>query len=264
MARVRAGERRKCRQLNLPWRRGAIALPAQLTPRPRKSDRKTRSTSVFGRGLHPTTSMAASPSRRTGLRRHSIRSHIWHVIRRRHRCQRETAEPAGRRNVICGGIHPKLGNVQFDFGMTSYFYPNETPPVGVAEGIIYWEAMARADTTLGGVLQVAGGFAWSPNSPTPARGQCAAFGMGFDLPARCCPRKSAHRSPGVWATPGSAIVGGAGRLSITAYVNWNAGITFTHKISISTCATPTPTCRRKISSSSPAIRVRRPPAKSMR
>jgi uncharacterized protein (TIGR02001 family) len=130
-----------------------------------------------------------------------------------------------------GGVRPKLGNVQFDFGVTSYVYPNETPPAGVTKGIDYWEAVARADTTLGDVLQLAGGFAWSPNvSNTGAWGNYAAFGMGFDLPGKLLPGEvSASVTGGAgysWFGNQSAALGG---FPLPAYLNWNTGITFTHK-----------------------------------
>jgi len=130
-----------------------------------------------------------------------------------------------------GGARPKLGNVQFDFGATYYFYPNETPPVGVTPGISYWEAMARADTTLGNVLQVAGGFAYSPNvSNTGAWGKYAAFGMGVDLPGKLLPPEitaSVTCSAGYsWFGNQSATLGG---FPLPAYLNWNTGVTFTHK-----------------------------------
>ncbi len=140
------------------------------------------------------------------------------------------SQPAAEMS-FSGGVRPKLGNVQFDFGVTSYFYPNETPPLGVTRGISYWEAMARADTTLGDVLQVAGGFAWSPNiSNTGAWGNYAAVGMGFDLPGKVLPTEvSASVTGGAgysWFGNQSAAFGG---FPLPAYLNWNAGITFTHK-----------------------------------
>jgi len=140
------------------------------------------------------------------------------------------SQPAAEMS-FSGGVRPKLGNVQFDFGVTSYFYPNETPPIGVTKGISYWEAMARADTTLGDVLQVAGGFAWSPNvSNTGAWGNYAAVGMGFDLPGKVLPPEvSASVTGGTgysWFGNQSAALGG---FPLSAYLTWNAGVTFTHK-----------------------------------
>src|SRR5262249_41382732 len=63
------------------------------------------------------------------------------------------SQPAGEMS-FAGGVRPTLGNVQFDFGATYYAYPNERPPPGVTKGIDYWEAVARASTTLAGLLRV--------------------------------------------------------------------------------------------------------------
>ena len=43
--------------------------------------------------------------------------------------------------AMSGGIRPKLGDVQFDFGATYYFYPGEIAPVDGSAGIDYWEAL---------------------------------------------------------------------------------------------------------------------------
>jgi uncharacterized protein (TIGR02001 family) len=130
-----------------------------------------------------------------------------------------------------GGVRPKLGSVQFDFGVTSYQYPNETPPIGVTKGIDYWEAVARADTTLADVLRVAGGFAYSPSvSNTGAWGKYAAFGLGIDVPAKVLPKEVTASVTGgagySWFGNQSAMLGG---FPLPAYLNWNAGVTFTHK-----------------------------------
>ena len=132
---------------------------------------------------------------------------------------------------MSGGVRPKLGSVQFDFGATYYFYPGETAPVGVTSGINYWEALARADTTLGELLRVAGGFAYSPNvSNTGAWSKYAAFGLGVDLPSKVLPQDvSASLSGGAgysWFGNQSAELGG---FPLPAYLNWNAGVTFTRK-----------------------------------
>ena len=130
-----------------------------------------------------------------------------------------------------GGVRPKLGNVQFDFGVISYFYPNERPPIGVAKGIDYWEAMARANTTLGGLLRLAGGFTYSPNvSNTGAWSKYAAVGVGVDLPGKMLPPEVSASVTGVagysWFGNQSAAFGG---FPLPAYLDWNAGVTFTHK-----------------------------------
>lgn len=130
-----------------------------------------------------------------------------------------------------GGVRPTLGTVQFDFGATYYAYPNETPPIGVTKGIDYWEAVARASTTLGELLRVEGGFGYSPNvSNTGAWGNYAAAGMGFDLPGRLLPAEVSASVSGAagysWFGNQSLALGG---FPLPAYLNWNAGITFTHK-----------------------------------
>jgi uncharacterized protein (TIGR02001 family) len=130
-----------------------------------------------------------------------------------------------------GGFRPKLGDVQFDFGATYFSYPGETAPVGVTAGINYWEALARADTTISNVLRVAGGFAYSPNvSNTGAWSKYAAFGLGFDIPSNVVQLDiSASVTGGAgysWFGNQSAALGG---FPLPAYLNWNAGVTFTRK-----------------------------------
>jgi uncharacterized protein (TIGR02001 family) len=130
-----------------------------------------------------------------------------------------------------GGVRPKLGNVQFDFGATYYAYPNEMPPPGVSAGIDYWEAVARASTMLGGLLRVEGGFGYSPNiSNTGAWSKYAAVGAGFDLPGKMLPAEISASVTGSvgysWFGDQSPALGG---FPLPAYLNWNAGVTFTHK-----------------------------------
>ena len=130
-----------------------------------------------------------------------------------------------------GGVRPKLGNVQFDFGATYYAYPNEAPPIGVTKGIDYWEAVGRASTTLADLLRVEGGFGYSPNvSNTGAWGKYAAAGVGFDVPGKLLPAEISASITGAagysWFGNQSAALGG---FPLPAYLNWNAGITLTHK-----------------------------------
>jgi uncharacterized protein (TIGR02001 family) len=132
---------------------------------------------------------------------------------------------------MAGGLRPKLGDVQFDLGATYFLYPGESPPVGVTGGINYWEAMARADTKLGELVRVAGGFAYSPNvSNTGAWSKYVAFGLGLDLPSKVMPQDvSAAVTGGAgysWFGNQSAALGG---FPLPAYLNWNAGVTFTRK-----------------------------------
>ena len=133
--------------------------------------------------------------------------------------------------TLNGGVRPKLGDVQFDFGVSYFAYPGEALPSGVTAGINYWEAVARADTTLGEWLRVAGGFAYAPNvSNTGAWGTYAAFGLGLDLPGTLMPQDiSASVTAGAgysWFGNQSAALGG---FPLPAYLNWNAGVTFTYK-----------------------------------
>ena len=131
--------------------------------------------------------------------------------------------------TMTGGVRPKLGNIDFDFGWTYFLYPGETVPPGVLAGIEYWEAGARADTRIGEALRVAGGFAYSPNvSNTGAWSKYAAFGLGVDLPRNALPQNVTASVTGVlgyyWFGNQSAALGG---FPLPAYLNWNAGVTFT-------------------------------------
>jgi uncharacterized protein (TIGR02001 family) len=133
--------------------------------------------------------------------------------------------------TMAGGIRPKLWDVNFDFGWTYFFYPGETPPPGVFAGIEYWEAAARADTKIGELLRVGGGFAYSPNvSNTGAWSKYAAFGMGIDLPGNALPQDITATVTGgagyFWFGHQSAALGG---FPLPAYLNWNAGVTFTRQ-----------------------------------
>jgi uncharacterized protein (TIGR02001 family) len=127
------------------------------------------------------------------------------------------------------GVRPKLGDIDFDLGWTYFLYPGETVPPGVLAGIDYWEAIARADTRIGDILRVAGGFAYSPNvSNTGAWSKYAAFGLGVDLPRNALPQNVTASITGIagyyWFGNQSVALGG---FPLPAYVNWNAGVTFT-------------------------------------
>jgi uncharacterized protein (TIGR02001 family) len=130
-----------------------------------------------------------------------------------------------------GGVRPKLGEIAFDFGWTYFYYPGETVPIGTNAGIEYWEAVARADTKIGELLRVAGGFAYSPNvSNTGAWSKYAAFGLGVDLPSNALPQDVTASLTGgagyFWFGNQSASLGG---FPLPAYLNWNAGMTFARK-----------------------------------
>jgi uncharacterized protein (TIGR02001 family) len=133
--------------------------------------------------------------------------------------------------TIGGGVRPKLGNVTFDFGWTRFLYPGESAPPGTFAGIDYWEASARADTKIGELLRVAGGFAYSPNvSNTGAWSKYAAFGLGIDVPHRLLPPEFSVSTTSI---VGYSKFGGQsaelGGFPLPAYLNWNAGVTFSRK-----------------------------------
>ena len=131
-----------------------------------------------------------------------------------------------------GGVRPTLWGIDFDFGWTYFLYPGETVPIGEAAGIEYWEVAGRADTRIGEALRVAGGFAYSPNvSNTGAWSKYAAFGLGIDLPSNALPQDVTASLTGstgyFWFGNQSDALGG---FPLPAYLNWNAGMTFTRKI----------------------------------
>jgi uncharacterized protein (TIGR02001 family) len=132
--------------------------------------------------------------------------------------------------TLSAGARPKLGEVEFDFGWTYFLYPNETP-LGPVSDTDYWEVVARAETKIGDRLRFAGGFAYSPNvSNTGAWSKYAAFGLGLELPRNTLPQNvTASLTGGAgysWFGNQSEALGG---FPLPPYVNWNAGITFTHK-----------------------------------
>jgi uncharacterized protein (TIGR02001 family) len=134
--------------------------------------------------------------------------------------------------TMSGGVRPQLWDIQFDFGATYFLYPGETAPVGGTAGIEYWEAGGRADTSIGEMLRVAGGFAYSPNvSNTGAWSKYAAFGLGVDLPRNVLPQNvTASITSGAgyyWFGNQSPALGG---FPLPAYLNWSAGVTFSRQI----------------------------------
>jgi uncharacterized protein (TIGR02001 family) len=127
-----------------------------------------------------------------------------------------------------GGIRQTLGNVNFDFGVSYFAYPSERKPAPTG-GINYWEAEARADTKLGEQVRIAGGFAYAPNvSNTGAWGWYAAGGAGYEVPQRLLPKDLTVSFTGgagySWFGNQSAAFGG---FPLPAYLNWQAGVTFT-------------------------------------
>ena len=132
--------------------------------------------------------------------------------------------------TFAAGIRPKIATIDFDFGMTYFAYPGERLP-GETNGINYWEAVIRGDRRIGENIRVASGYAYSPNvSNTGAWSQYVAAGVGFDVPGRLLPQDLAvsfTTAAGYsWFGNQSPQLGG---FPLPAYLNWQAGVTFTHK-----------------------------------
>jgi uncharacterized protein (TIGR02001 family) len=132
--------------------------------------------------------------------------------------------------TMAGGIRPKLANIDFDLGVTYFGYPAERLP-GENHGINYWEAVIRGDRSIGEGIRIAGGYAYSPNlSNTGAWSQYVAAGLGYDLPSHLLPQNlsvSFTTAAGYsWFGPQALQLGG---FPLPAYLNWQAGVTFTHK-----------------------------------
>jgi len=127
------------------------------------------------------------------------------------------------------GIRPKIATIDFDFGITYFAYPGERLPG--AAGINYWEAVVRGDRKIGEQFRVAAGYAYSPDvSNTGAWSQYVAAGVGYDVPGRLLPPNlgvSFTSAAGYsWFGNQSPSLGG---FPLPAYLNWQAGVTFTHK-----------------------------------
>jgi uncharacterized protein (TIGR02001 family) len=139
-------------------------------------------------------------------------------------------EPAAELTAA-GGIRPKIANIDFDLGVTYFGYPGERLP-GETHGINYWEAVIRGDRRIGESIRIASGYAYSPNvSNTGAWSQYVAAGLGFDVPTRQLPQNlgvSFTTAVGYsWFGNQAPQLGG---FPLPAYLNWQAGVTFTYKI----------------------------------
>ena len=133
--------------------------------------------------------------------------------------------------TMAAGVRPKLGNVEFDFGATYFLYPGEVSG-GPTNGIEYWETAARAGTALGQSVRIAAGYAYSPNvSNTGAWSQYAAVGLGYEVPSRLLPQDISMSftvaSGYSWFGNQAPALGG---FPLPSYLNWQAGVTFTHKL----------------------------------
>jgi len=132
--------------------------------------------------------------------------------------------------TFAGGIRPKIATIDFDLGVTYFAYPEERLP-GETNGINYWEAIIRGDKSIGEHVRVAAGYAYSPNvSNTGAWSQYVAAGVGYDLPSRLLPQNlgiSFTTAAGYsWFGNQAPQLGG---FPLPANLNWQAGVTFTHK-----------------------------------
>ena len=132
--------------------------------------------------------------------------------------------------TFAGGVRPTIATIDFDLGLTYFAYPGESLP-GATNGINYWETVIRGDRQIGEQIKVAAGYAYSPNvSNTGAWSQYVAAGVGFDVPARLLPQNLAvsfTTAAGYsWFGNQNPQLGG---FPLPAYLNWQAGVTFTHK-----------------------------------
>jgi uncharacterized protein (TIGR02001 family) len=132
--------------------------------------------------------------------------------------------------TMAGGIRPKIANIDFDLGVTYFGYPGERLP-GETHGINYWEAVIRGDKSIGESIRIASGYAYSPNvSNTGAWSQYVAAGLGYDLPTRLLPQ---NLGVSFTTAVGYSWFGNQaphlGSFPLPAYLNWQAGVTFTHK-----------------------------------
>lgn len=132
--------------------------------------------------------------------------------------------------TVAAGMRKQIATIDFDLGATYFAYPGERLP-GETNGINYWEIVVRGDRRIGDQVRVAGGYAYSPNvSNTGAWSQYVAGGVGFDVPERFLPQNltvSFTTAAGYsWFGNQTLQLGG---FPLPAYLNWQAGVTFTHK-----------------------------------
>jgi uncharacterized protein (TIGR02001 family) len=132
--------------------------------------------------------------------------------------------------TTAGGFRQKIATIDFDLGVTYFGYPGEKLP-GETHGINYWEAAIRGDRSIGESMRIAGGYAYSPDvSNTGAWSQYVAAGLGFDVPSRLLPQ---NLGVSFTTAAGYSWFGNQapqlGSFPLPAYLNWQAGVTFTHK-----------------------------------
>ena len=184
-----------------------------------------------GRGLHPTTFIAGRRCPITGpqpgppLKRGLAALYAGTTVA----TVKLPTEPVAE-FTMAGGIRPKIANIDFDLGVTYFGYPGERLP-GETDGINYWEAVIRGDKSIGESIRIASGYAYSPNvSNTGAWSQYVAAGLGYDLPTRLLPQ---NLGVSFTTAVGYSWFGNQaphlGSFPLPAYLNWQAGVTFTHK-----------------------------------
>jgi len=132
--------------------------------------------------------------------------------------------------TYAAGIREKIATIDFDFGVTYFAYPGEKLP-GETNGINYWETVIRGDRKISEQFRLAAGYAYSPNvSNTGAWSQYGAAGVGYDLPNQLLPKDVAisfTTAAGYsWFGNQRQQLGG---FPLPAYLNWQAGVTLTHK-----------------------------------
>lgn len=132
--------------------------------------------------------------------------------------------------TFAAGLRKQIATIDFDLGATYFAYPGERLP-GETNGINYWEIVIRGDRRIGEQFRIAGGYAYSPSvSNTGAWSQYVAGGAGYDVPERFLPQNLAvsfTTAAGYsWFGNQAAQLGG---FPLPAYLNWQAGVTFTHK-----------------------------------
>jgi uncharacterized protein (TIGR02001 family) len=133
--------------------------------------------------------------------------------------------------TINGGVRQKIGDIDFDLRATYFLYPGGIS-VGATNDIDYWEAGVRADKRITESIRIAAGFAYSPNvSNTGAWSKYAAAGLGYDMPSSLLPPDTSVSFTGgagySWFGNQSQELGG---FALPAYLNWQAGVTFTRKV----------------------------------
>ncbi len=132
--------------------------------------------------------------------------------------------------TFAAGLRKQIATIDFDLGATYFAYPGERLP-GETNGINYAEIVIRGDRRIGEQVRLAGGYAYSPNvSNTGAWSQYVAAGAGYDVPERHLPQNLAVSFTAAagysWFGNQTAQLGG---FPLPAYLNWQAGATFTHK-----------------------------------